>query len=121
LLLSSVSLKQSVDFVDAILAYPGDQCEPSDVILIVDETISIKKEEHAVQVQFVLDMAYKLFRFSDNRVGYVTFSSIPYLVSPLTNDQDAFITTVTSRPYYPSLLTIMSNGIALARSQFAQE
>jgi hypothetical protein len=74
-----------------------------------------------VQLQFAVDMAYRLLEYDDTRFGYVAFSSIPYLVHPLTSDRDSFVNAIYNRTYNPSLPTFLLRGIEMAKNHFVSD
>jgi hypothetical protein len=79
------------------------------------------QNEYYVQLQFAIDMAYRLLEYDDTRVGYVAFSNIPYLVHPLTSDRDSLIDAMNNRAYYPSLPTNLHVGIGMAHQHFTTD
>ncbi|ELU02814.1 hypothetical protein CAPTEDRAFT_212961 [Capitella teleta] len=109
LTIKSYSLLKSV--MNTLAMFFCVPCEPSDVVFVIDETSSISEAEFYVQLQFATDMALKLMEYPENRVGYVAFSSVAYVVSPLTGDKDAFLDAVNNHAYYGSIPTIIFYGI----------
>jgi hypothetical protein len=94
-----------------------------DVIFLIDQTTSISEADYEVQLQFVLNLAYRLLEYNDAKVAAYSYSNRPSLIASLSEDLDSesFAQKVLSHPYFPSMPTYLFYAIEDGRNHFQNE
>ncbi|ELU12436.1 hypothetical protein CAPTEDRAFT_196447 [Capitella teleta] len=109
--------------IKSYVALKSPPCEAADVIFLIDQTTSIHEADYYVQMQFVIDIAYRLLDYKEARVGAFAYNSRPYLITPLSdeNERETFAKAITDHPYFPGMPTYIFYAIEAARDHFKDE